>query len=439
MVTWTEIPHTGKEIDGKFYKHIEDTRFLMVWDAGTETGPRLPAYEVQFAQCNSTANAPITYEHTEPASNGSFNIRHRRTDSTTDPAPERAYPPTDNDRWQIHSGTECDRRPDDIVSAIWNNQNVVYLRHRYSNILEAHTITDYAQPTTTETNRAPQLDIPLKIDHRHVGTYAQGIGLGPDPTKPNILYILVGHTGPLQPYDIDTQQPDAVEPPIEPEIGSSTVLIDFHFVSNQTPAVGYFTHNNTGQLDIYKRTFTKTTGSTGYTPGELQTVAVIPPASIGTTNAVQSLTGFDSIIVAASYQAANIFTGDASTNDSKIDAAFQRSSIRALRNTCGDCDIKVSTYDGLVLYATNSKGKMLAIVSNSGGINQDAFSLPENAGPGHTLDNFFTVNTTYPPSTSTFTSTDTSTRHHECFELEPQGSTQQVIRIKVATPKPLPL
>ena len=46
------------------------------------------------------------------------------------------------------------------------------------------------------------------------------------------------------------------------------------------------------------------------------------------------------------------------------------------------------------------------------------------------------MNTTYPPSTSTFTSTDTSTSHHECFELEPQGSTQQVIRIKVATPKP---
>ena len=111
MVTWTEIPHTGKEINGKFYKHIEDTRFLMVWDADTETGPRLPAYEVQFAQCNSTANAPITYEHTEPESNGSFKIRHRRTDSTTDPAPERTYPPTDNDRWQIHSGTECDTNP----------------------------------------------------------------------------------------------------------------------------------------------------------------------------------------------------------------------------------------------------------------------------------------------------------------------------------------
>ena len=119
MVTWTEIPHTGKAIDGKFYKHIEDTRFLMVWDADTETGPRLPAYEVQFAQCNSTANAAITYEHTEPVIDGLFKIRHRRTDSTTDPAPERAYPPTDNDRWQIHSGTECDRRPE---------------RHRLSNL-----------------------------------------------------------------------------------------------------------------------------------------------------------------------------------------------------------------------------------------------------------------------------------------------------------------
>ena len=433
-VTWIEIPHTGKEIDGKFYKHIEGTRFLMVWDADTETGPRLPAYEAQFAQCNSTANAAITYEHTEPASNGSFKIRHR-TASTTDPAWERTYPPTDNDRWQIYSGAECDANPNQIVSAIWNNQNVVYLRHQYSNILEAHTITDYAQPATTETNRAPQLDIPLKIGHRHLSSFAQGIGLGPDPTKPNILYILVGNRGPLQPYDIDTQQPDAVEPPIDPGIGSP-ILVDFHFVSNQAPAVGYFTHNIQGQPDLYKRTFTKTTGSTTYTLGQLQTVAVIPSDSIGATTAAQSLTGFDSIIFAASYQAADIFTWDASADDMKLDAAFPQRSILPLISACGSCDIKVSTYDGLVLYAGSANGKILAIVSNSGGINQDAFTLQENAGPGHTLDNFFTVNTTYPPSTSTFTSTDTSTRHHECFELEPQGSTQQVIRIKVANPKP---
>ena len=433
LVTWTEIPHTGKEIDGKFYKHIEDTRFLMVWDTDTETGPRLPAYEVQFAQCNSTANAAITYEHTQPV-NGSFKIRHR-TASTTDPAWERTYPPTDNDRWQIYSGAECDANPKQIVSAIWNNQNVVYLRHQYSNILEAHTITDYAQPATTATNRAPQLDIPLKIDHRHLSSFAQGIGLGPDPAKPNILYILVGNRGPLQPYDIDTQQPDAVEPTIDPGISSITILIDFHFVSNQTPAVGYFTHNDQ-ELHIYKRTFTKTTGSTTYTLGQVETVAVIPPASIGTTNAAQSLTGFDSIIFAASHQAANFFTWDASANDSQLDAAFPRSSILRLIRNCGNCGIRVSTYDGLVLYATSANGEILAIVSNSGGINQNAFTLPENAGAGHKLDNFFTVNTTYPPSTSTFTSTDTSTRHHECFELESQGSTQQVIRIKVAKPKP---
>ena len=433
MVTWTEIPYTGKEIDGKFYKHIEDTRFLMVWDAGTETGPRLPAYEVQFAQCNSTANAAITYEHTQPV-NGLFKIRHRTT--TTGPAPERTYPPTDNDRWQIHSGAECDRNPNQIVSAIWNNQNVVYLRHPNSNILEAHTITDYAQPATTETNRAPQLDIPLKIGHRHLSSFAQGIGLGPDPAKPNILYILVGNRGPLQPYDIDTQQPDAVEPPIDPGISSPTILVDFHFVSNQAPAVGYFTHNNQGQPDLYKRTFTKTTGSTTYTLGQLQTVAVIPSGSIGATTAAQSLTGFDSIIFAASYQAADIFTWDASADDMKLDAAFPQRSILPLISACGSCDIKVSTYDGLVLYAGSANGEILAVVSNSGGINQDAFTLPENAGPGHKLDNFFTVNTTYPPSTSTFTSTDTSTRHHECFELESQGSTQQVIRIKVANLKP---
>ena len=442
-VTWTEIPHTGKEIDGKFYKHIEDTRFLMVWDADTETGPRLPPYEVQFAQCNDSANAGITYEHTEPASNGSFKIRHRTT-STTDPAWERTYPPTDNDRWQIYSDTNCIytgnlASGNQIVSAIWNNQNVVYLRHPNSNILEAHTITDYAQPATTATNRAPQLDIPLKIGHRYISTFAQGIGLGPDPVKPNILYIMVGSRGPLQPYDIDTQQPDAVEPPIEPGIPSSTVttLVDFHFVSNQTPAVGYFTHNNQG-LDLYKRTFTKTTDSAGitYTRGQLQTVSVIPSESIGETTSAQSLTGFDSIIFAASYQAADIYTWDASANDRKLDAAFPRSSILPLVIGCGRCDIKVSTYDGLVLYAASANGNILAIVSNTGGINQDAFTLPENAAPGHTLDNFFTVNTTYPPSTSTFTSTDTSTRHHECFELEPQGSTQQVIRIKVANPKP---
>ena len=310
--TWIEIPHTGKEIDGKFYKHIEDTRFLMVWDADTETGPRLPAYEVQFAQCNSGANAAITYQHTEPDSNGSFKIRHR-TASTTDPAWERTYPPTDNDRWQIYSGAECAANPKEIVSAIWNNQNVVYLRHQYSNILEAHTITDYAKPATTE-NRAPQLDIPLKIGHRHISSFAQGIGLGPDPAKPNILYLLVGNRGPLQPYDIDTQQPDAAEPPIDPGISSITILIDFHFVSNQAPAVGYFTHNNQ-ELHIYKRTFTKTTGSTTYTLGQVETVAVIPPASIGTTNAAQSLTGFDSIIFAASHQAADIFTWDASADD----------------------------------------------------------------------------------------------------------------------------
>ena len=384
----------------------------------------------------------ITYEHTEPASNGSFKIRHRTT-STTNPAWERTYPPTDNDRWQIYSSTNCNftgnqARGNHIVSAIWNNQNVVYLRHPNSNILEAHTITDYAQPATTATNRAPQLDIPLKIGHRHLSSFAQGIGLGPDPAKPNILYIMVGNRGPLQPYDIDTQQPDTVEPPIDPEIPSPTILVDFHFVSTQTPAVGYFTHNNQGQLDLYKRTFTKTTDSTGttYTLGQLQTVAVIPSASSGATTAAQSLTGFDSIIFAASYQAADIFTWNASANDRKLDAAFQKSSIQPLINACGSCDIKVSTYDGLVLYAASANGNILAIVSNTGGINQDAFTLPENAAPGHTLDNFFTVNTTYPPSTSTFTSTDTSTRHHECFELEPQGSTQQVIRIKVANPKP---
>ena len=440
LETWTEIPYTGKEIEGHFYKHVEDTRFLMVWDANTATGPRLAAYEAQFGQCNPAASAAITYEHTEPA-NGSFKIRHK-TGSTTDPAWERTYPPTDTDRWQIYSGTDCGLRtymnPDHIVTGIWNNQTVVYLRHRNSNILEAHTITDYAQPATTATNRAPQLDIPLKIGHRHLSSFAQGIGLGPDPAKPNILYVLVGNRGPAQPYDIDTQQPDAVEPPIDPEIPSPTILVDFHFVSNQTPAVGYFTHNNQGQLDLYKRTFTKTTGSTGttYTLGQLQTVAVIPSASIGTTTAAQSLTGFGNIIFAASYQAADIFTWDASANDRKLDAAFPQSSILPLIAACGNCDIKVSTDDGLVLYAASANGAILAIVSNTGGINQDTFTLPENAAPGHTLDNFFTVNTAYPPSTSTFTSTDTSTRHHECFELEPQGSTQQVIRIKVANPKP---
>ena len=430
MVTWTEIPHTGKEIDGKFYKHIEDTQFLMVWDADTETGPRLPAYEVQFAQCNSTAGAAITYEHTEPV-NGLFKIRHRTT--TTDPAWERAYPPTDNDRWQIYSGTECDTNPEHIVSAIWNNQNVIYLRHQYSNILEAHTITDYANPATKE-NRAPQLDIPLKIGHRHISSFAQGIGLGPDPTKPNILYILVGNRGPLQPYDIDTQQPDAVEPSIDPGISSISILIDFHFVSNQPPAVGYFTHNNQ-ELYIYKRTFTKTTSSTGttYTPGQLQTV------SIGARSGAQSLTGFDSIILAASHQASDIFTGNASANDTELEAAFPQRSVLPLISACGSCGIRVSTYDGLVLYAANSNGKIIAIVSNSGEINQAAFNLPENAGPGHTLDNFFTVNTTYPPSTSTFTSTDTSTSHHECFELESQGSTQQVITYKGGKPQTSPL
>ena len=170
LVPWTEIPHTGKEINGKFYKHIEDTRFLMVWDAVTETGPRLPAYEVQFAQCNSTANAPITYEHTEPESNGSFKIRHRRTGSTTDTAWERTYPPTDNDRWQIHSGTECDTNPNEIVSAIWNNQNVVYLRHQYSNILEAHTITDYAKRPQQKT-APPNWTSPSKSA---IGTSAVG-------------------------------------------------------------------------------------------------------------------------------------------------------------------------------------------------------------------------------------------------------------------------
>ena len=290
----------------------------MVWDAGTETGPRLPAYEIQFAQCSSTADAEITYEHTEPV-NHSFKIRHR-TGSTTNSASERAYPPTDNDRWQIYSGTECDTHPDEIVSAIWNNQNVIYLRHQYSNILEAHTITNYANPATTATNRAPQLDIPLKIGHRHISSFAQGIGLGPDPTKPNILYILVGNRGPLQPYDIDTQQPAAAEPPIDPGISSINILIDFHFVSNQTPAVGYFTHNNQ-ELHIYKRTFTKNTGSTSttYTPGQLQTV------SIGARSGAQSLTGFDSIILAASHKASDIFTGDASANDTELAAAFVQS------------------------------------------------------------------------------------------------------------------
>ena len=42
LVTWTEIPHTGKEIDGKFYKHVEDTRFLMVWDATPRRDPDFP-------------------------------------------------------------------------------------------------------------------------------------------------------------------------------------------------------------------------------------------------------------------------------------------------------------------------------------------------------------------------------------------------------------
>ena len=405
----------------------------MVWDADTETGPRLAAYEAQFAQCNTTANAGITYEHTEPASNGSFKIRHRTT-STTDQAWERTYPPTDNNRWQIYSGTECNANTNEIVSAIWNNQNIVYLRHAYSNILEAHTITDYAQPATTATNRAPQLDIPLKIGHRHISSFAQGIGLGPDPAKPNILYVLVDNRGPAQPYDIDTQQPDAVEPPIDPEIGSP-ILVDFHFVSNQTPAVGYFTHNSQG-LDLYKRTFTKTMDGTAYTRGELQTVTVIPSGSIGATTRAQSLTGFDSIIFAASHQADEIFTWDASANDKKLDAAFPRSSIQPLINACGRCDVKVSTDDGLVLYAASGNGTIRAIVSNTGGINQAGFTLPENAGAGHELDNFFTITTPYPPSTITSYSTDTNTRHHECFELEPQGSTRKVIRIKVANPKP---
>ena len=274
------------------------------------------------------------------------------------------------------------------------------------------------------------MDIPLKIGHRHISSWAKGIGLGPDPTKPNILYILVGNRGPLQPYDIDTQQPDAVEPTIDPGISSITILIDFHFVSNQTPAVGYFTHNNTGQLDIYKRTFTKTTGSTTYTLGQVadslhRSNSRRPESHRVRQHHTRSLPP----------SGRNLHRGRFRKRH-ETRRRVPASSILPLIRGCGSCGIRVSTYDGLVLYAASANGEILAIVSNSGGINQDTFTLPENAGAGHKLDNFFTVNTTYPPSTSTFTSTDTSTRHHECFELEPQGSTQQVIRIKVATPKP---
>ena len=39
MTTWTTIPANGKAIDGKFYKHVAGTNFLMVWEQRlTETG-----------------------------------------------------------------------------------------------------------------------------------------------------------------------------------------------------------------------------------------------------------------------------------------------------------------------------------------------------------------------------------------------------------------